>query len=220
MSAPDTDPASDPAPATVEILSRETVWQRYTQLDVIRFRNRRFDGRMSDERTWEVWLRGHAVGVLPYDPVTDRLVMIEQFRLPAMLAGVDPVMLEVPGGFADPGESDEQTAAREMGEEMGLATDRLHRIGKFVLTAGGADESVTIFAGRVAAPQADAQGVAGFGGLASENEDIRIRVLPAALAIEHALAGRYANSITAIALLWFAARRDWLRAQWAAPGEP
>ena len=204
-----------PDPDTI-VESTETVWKRRTQLDVVRYRHRRFDNTMSATRTWEVWLRGHAVGVLPYDPVSDRLVMIEQFRYPALLAGVDPVMLEVPGGFTDEGESEEQTAAREMQEEMRLATDRLHRIGRFVLSAGGSDESVTIFAGRVVAPPADALGIAGYGGLASEQEDIRVRVLPAAEAIEHALAGRYANSITAMALLWFASRREWLRTEWAA----
>jgi ADP-ribose pyrophosphatase len=203
-------------PPDLIVDSTETVWKGRTQLDVVRFRNRRFDGAMSGVRTWEVWLRGHAVGVLPYDPRTDQLVMIEQFRYPAMLAGVDPVMLEVPGGFMDQGETEEQTAAREMQEEMHLATDRVHRVGHFVLTAGGSDESVTIFAGRVAAPAADADGIAGYGGLASEREDIRIRVLPADEAIENALAGRYANSITVMALLWFAAKRDWLRAEWAA----
>ncbi len=202
--------------ADLVVEARETVWKQRTQLDVVRFRNRRFDNTMSPERTWEVWLRGHAVGVLPYDPVLDRVVMIEQFRFPALLAGVEPVMLEVPGGFTDAGESEDQTAAREMREEMGLATDRLHRIGRFVLSAGGSDESVTIFAGRVAAPVADAQGVAGFGGLASENEDIRIRVLGAGHAIENALAGHYPNSITSLALLWFASKRDWLRREWGA----
>ena len=195
--------------------STDTVWKGRTQLDVVRFRNRRFNGAMSDIRTWEVWLRGHSVGVLPYDPVSDRLVMIEQFRYPAMLAGVDPVMLEIPGGFMDDGETEAQTAAREMQEEMRLSADRLHRIGHFVLTAGGSDESVTIFAGRVAAPPAGADGIAGYGGLPGESEDIRVRVLPAQEAIANALAGQYPNSITAMALLWFAARRDWLREQWA-----
>ena len=213
MPEPEQSPDSS---SSLVVQSRETVWKRRTQLDVVRFRNRRFDNTMSAERTWEVWLRGHAVGVLPYDPVLDRLVMIEQFRYPAVLAGVEPVMMEVPGGFTDANESEHQTAAREMQEEMGLATDRLHRIGRFVLSAGGSDENVTIFAGRVKAPVADGQGIAGYGGLASENEDIRIRVLDASAAIENALAGQYQNSITAIALLWFASKREWLRQEWAA----
>ena len=200
----------------VTTLSTETVWNKRTRLDVVRFQQRRFDGTMSNTRTWEVWLRGQAVGVLPYDPITDQLVMIEQFRYPAMLAGVDPIMLEIPGGFMDAGEAEEQTASREMQEEMGLSVDRLHRVGRFVLSAGGSDESVTIFAGRIAAPAADAQGIAGYAGLASENEDIRTVVLPATVAIENALAGQYTNSITAMALLWFASRRDWLRTEWSA----
>jgi ADP-ribose pyrophosphatase len=198
----------------VTVESTETVWKQRTQLDVVRFRNRRFDGAMSKLRTWEVWLRGHAVGVLPYDPVTDQLVMIEQFRYPAMVAGVDPVMVEVPGGFMDPDEQPEHTAAREMHEETGITADRLEPVGRFVLSAGGSDETVTIFAGRVQAPPADADGIVGYGGLASENEDIRIRILPAAAAIETALAGGYPNAITSLALLWFASRHDWLRKSW------
>ena len=200
----------------ITTLSTETVWKRRTQLDVVKFRQRRFDGTMSATRTWEVWLRGRAVGVLPYDPVTDQLVMIEQFRYPALLAGVDPVMLEVPGGFMDAGETEEQTAIPRNAGGDGAVGRSAAPGGRFVLSAGGSDESATIFAGRIAAPAADADGIAGYAGLAVEHEDIRTRVLPAMLAIENALAGRYTNSITAMALLWFASRRDWLRQEWKA----
>jgi hypothetical protein len=69
--------------------------------------------------------------------------------------------------------------------------------------------------GRVRVPAADAAGIAGMGGLAVENEDIRVRVWPAVAAIEAALTGRFPNVLTMVALLWFAARRDWLRQEWA-----
>ncbi len=203
-----------PYPGLV-IESDENVWTGHTKLDVVRFRLRRFDGGLSPTRTWEVWHRGDAVGLLPYDPVTDQVVMIEQFRLPALAARVDPVMLEIPGGFMDEGENPAQTAAREVHEEMGLATDRTELFGRFILTAGGSDESVTIYAGRVRAPDAGPDGIAGYAGLTSEHEDIRIRVLPAATVIAAVQAGAYPNSITTMALLWFTLRRDWLRERWA-----
>ena len=85
-----------------------------------------------------------------------------------------------------------------------------------MLTPGGSDERCILFAGRVRAPASDKDGIAGAAGLASEHEDIRTRVMPAAQAIEGAIAGRYNNSVTLIALLWLAARRDALRAEWLA----
>ncbi len=185
-------------------------------VDVVKFRNRRFDGSMSGVRTWELFRRGRAAAVLPYDPWTDQVVLMEQFRLPALAAGLDPVMMEVPAGLCEGGETPEQTVRREIREEIALETDALLPMVDVVLTPGGSDERCTLFAGRVHAPPAGPDGIAGTAGLASEEEDIRARVLPADLAIERALGGAYANSVTVIALLWLAAKRQQVRAEWQA----
>ncbi len=194
---------------------RDTVWSGRFPLEVIEFRHRRFDGATSRLRTWEMLRRGRAAAMLPYDPWTDQVVLIQQFRLPALVAGLEPVMTEIPAGLCDANEQPEATVRREAQEEMGLQADLLIPLADVVLTPGGSDERCTMFAGRVRAPPAGADGIAGHGGLDAEHEDIRVRVLPALAAIENALDGLYANSVTVIALLWLAARRDRLRAEWA-----
>lgn len=206
-----------PAHPDVLVEAEETVWRGRAPLQLITFRHRRFDGALSPARTWEVWRRGPAAAVLPYDPASDRVVLIEQFRLPALAAGVPPVMVEVPAGLLDAGEDPAETVRREAVEEMGLPVDRLHRVGAFVLAPGGCDECITVFVGRVQAPEPGPDGLVGHAGLASEGEDIRVRVMPAAEAVEAALAGRYPNSVTTLALMWLASRRGWLREHWGTP---
>lgn len=198
----------------LDILRSETVWSGRFQLDVVTFKHRRFDGQMSGERKWELFRRGRAAAVLPYDPWADKVVLMEQFRLPALAAGLDPVMVEVPAGLCDDGEDAEATVRREVQEELGLEADLLEPIGDYVLTPGGSDERCTLFVGRVRAPQSEPDGSAGNFGLQSENEDIRRRVWPAERAIANAVGGKFSNSVTAIALLWLASQRGALQARW------
>ena len=207
--------AALPTHPDVQIISNETAWKGRFSVEVVKFRQRRFDGGMSGVRTWELLCRGRAAGVLPYDPVTDQVALIEQFRLPALAAGLEPVMVEIPAGLCDSGEDPARTVVREAKEETGLAVDLLERIGDFLLTPGASDERCTMFVGRIHAPQAGPDGIIGQGGLADEQEDIRVRLHPATAAIAAAVAGQYPNSVTTIALLWLAARRDWLRTHWS-----
>ncbi len=210
-----------PIPSTpdIDILSDETVWSGRFAVQRVGFRQRRFDGTMSGPRVWELLRRGTAAAVLPYDPVADRVVVIEQFRLPAHAAGLPGVMTELAAGLTDGAEDAETTIRRELVEEMGLALGDLVQIGRFLLTPGGCDELCTLFAGRVDLSQAGPigpDGLLGVRGLASEQEDIRVLALPAAEVIEQAIGGHYPNSVATIGLLWFALRRDWLRARWLA----
>jgi ADP-ribose pyrophosphatase len=203
-----------PAHPDVAIDSAETVWRGRFPLQIVRFRHRRFDGAMSGERRWELWRRGRAAAFLPYDPHADAVVLIEQFRLPALAAGVGPTLVELPAGLCDGEEDPTATILREAEEEIGQRPRRLLPIGDFLLTPGGCDEHVAIQVGEITAPPADADGLAGTFGLPCEEEDIRLRVWPAPAAIEAAVGGRFANSVTAIALLWFGLKRMQVRRDW------
>nr|WP_294520456.1 NUDIX domain-containing protein [uncultured Rhodopila sp.] len=198
----------------VTIESEQRVWSGRFPVDIVKFRNRRFDGAMSATRTWELFRRGQASALVPYDPVADAVVLIEQFRLPALAAGIDPVLVELPAGLCEADEDPVVTIQREMLEEMNLSADRIEKIGAFLLTPGGADEYCHLYAGRVVAPPADVDGIAGHHGEISENEDIQVRVWPAGKAIEAAFAGDFTNIVTTLGLFWLASRRDVLRETW------
>lgn len=206
-------PKAKPIPAhpDVTVLSDEVVWEGRFPLQRIRFRKRRFDGAQSGEQTWELWRRGFAVAVLPWDPWTDRVALIEQFRLPALAAGLPPVMIECPAGLMDEGEDPLEAARRELLEETGLVPDRLAPLGRYILNQGGSDETINLFVARVRLPE---PGIVGHHGLADEHEDIRLSVLPAADALAMLDDGRMANATGALCVAGFARRRETLLKDW------
>lgn len=181
-------------------------------LQKVRFRYTRFDGAQSPELTWELWRRGRGVAVLPYDPVRDCVALIEQFRLPALAAGVPPVMTEVAAGLLEPLEDPEDAARRETEEETGLRPTRFEKIGRFMLMQGGCDETMFLYGAQVALPE---PGAAGTHGLAHEGEDIRVLVLPAADAFAMLDDNRVENATAALCLYWLRTHRERLRREWA-----
>lgn len=198
----------------VAIEAVETVWRGRTALQRIRFTFEGFGGRRIGPATWEVLRRGRAVAVLPYDPAADRVVLIEQFRLPALAAGMDPVLVETAAGLVDGAEDEVTAARRETEEETGLVVSDLDGVGRYLLTPGVADETIAIYLARVTAPVSDHDGVAGHAGLDHEHEDIRVLAVPAATAFAWLDTGRIVNATTAIALHALRARREELRRRW------
>ena len=203
-----------PAHPGMTVLADEVVWDGRFPLQRVRFRYTRFDGAPSSELTWELWRRGRGCAVLPYDPARDRVALIEQFRLPALAAGLAPVMVECPAGLVELGEDPEATAWREVAEEAGLRPARMERIGQFMLMQGGCDEVMDYFAAHVSLP--DAGIVAG--GLEHEGEDTRVLVLPADEAFAMADGGGIQNVTSALCLFWLRHHRARLRREWAEEG--
>jgi ADP-ribose pyrophosphatase len=197
-----------------QLIEKSTLFQGYFRLDLYRFRHRLFAGGWTDEVRREVFERGHAVVVLPYDPERDAVVMIEQFRIGAAAAGMPMWQLEVIAGIIDDGETPEAVARREAREEADCEILDLVPIYHYLASPGGTSESVRLFCGRV-----DSRGLGGVHGLPHEHEDIRVEVVPYAEARARLDGGRIGNAPAIIALQWLALHREALRQRWL-PGTP
>jgi ADP-ribose pyrophosphatase len=198
--------------ADFEIIDKSTAYQGYFRIDRYRFRHRLFAGGWSGEIKREVFERGHAVGVLAYDPERDAVILIEQFRIGAVAAGMPAWQSEVIAGIIDEGETSEAVARREAQEEAGCEIRDLVLICHYLVSPGGASETVQLYCGRV-----DSAGIGGIHGLPEEHEDIRVEVVPFAEARERLLADRFGNAPTIMALQWLILNRDELRRRWSAP---
>jgi ADP-ribose pyrophosphatase len=207
-------PKAPPLPAHpgLRVVADEVVWDGRFPRQRVRFHYRRFDGEESGALTWELWRRGAAVCVLPYDPRADRVAMIQQFSLPALAAGLDPIVTECAAGFVEAGEAPEQAARREALEETGLTPARMERMGRWILTQGGCDETMTSYCACVT--PLPAPGIVAHHGLAQENEDTRLVVFAADEAFAMLDDNRIDNATAALALFWLRANRERLRREW------
>src|SRR5262249_36602957 len=97
----------------VEILEKSERYRGHFRIDRYRLRHRLFPGGWSGTFDRELFERGHAVGVLPYDAAADAIVLIEQFRIGALVAGMEPWLIEVVAGIVEEGEEPEEVARRE-----------------------------------------------------------------------------------------------------------
>jgi ADP-ribose pyrophosphatase len=195
----------------LEVEADEVVYGGRFAMQRVRFRYRRFDGTQSPTLTWELWRRGNGVLVLPYDPVADSVALIEQFRLPALAAGLSPVMTECPAGLLEHGEEPEVSGRRELAEETGLAARRMASMGRFMLMQGGCDEVLHFWCAEV-----DLATLAGTAhGLAREGEDTRVAVVAAEDAFDLVARNAVENAPAAMALLWLQVNRARLRAEWS-----
>ncbi len=192
-----------------ELIERTVAFQGYFRMARYRFRHTLYLGGQSDEISREVFERGRAAAVLPYDPVRDEVVLIRQFRAGTFSAGRHPWCWEIVAGMIEEGEAPADVARREASEEAAVQILDLLPLYSLVLSPGACSETCDIFLGRI-----DACGVGGIHGLASENEDILVQAMPFTEARALLARDEIDNSAAVIALQWLALHRDELRSRW------
>ncbi len=189
----------------LRLLTRREPFAGFFATEIWDLSHRRHDGGFTPVMTREGFVSGDAVVLLPWDPVRDRVLVIEQFRLsPALRHDPQPWLLEPIAGRVDAGETVEDAARREALEEADLHIGRLFPAVHHYPSPGMLGEYLYLYVGIADLPD----GTAGIHGLASEDEDIRGHLLDRPKLMRMVLDGQIANGPLAMIALWLHAERD------------
>ncbi len=195
-------------PGKVEILDRTRVYANFFAFDEVTLRHERFAGTMSEPLLRGVFIATDASIVLPYDPVRDRVLLVEQIRMGPLGRGDRSLwQLEPIAGRIDAGETPEQAALREAWEEADLTLTQLLPVAETYASPGNATEFHYIYVGIAELPDS----VTGVSGKAEEAEDIRSHIISFNRLMQMVDDMQAANAPLVVAALWLARHRDRLR---------
>ncbi len=94
------------------------------------------------EKCYECVAHPGAVAILPIDE-NGNLILIKQWRRVPQ-----EIMIEIPAGLLEDGESPDQCAQRELQEEIGYKAKHLQKIGGFYNSPGFCDEFIDLYLAR------------------------------------------------------------------------
>ena len=170
--------------------------------------HQRFDRSRSPRLRRESFIGFDAVIVLPYDPVRDRVLLLEQLRIgPLLRHDPNPWMLEAVAGIIDARETPLQAAMRETQEEAGITPRELVPAGAYYPSPGAVTEHFYTFVGLCDLPDTTPY----TGGLDVEGEDLRLHPVDFDAAMALADSGEVTTGPLLTLLYWLARHRDGLR---------
>jgi nudix-type nucleoside diphosphatase (YffH/AdpP family) len=188
----------------IEIRKQNRLLDDFFKVDEVIVAHQRQDGAMSADERRLVFERGDAIAVLLFDEQARSVVVVEQFRLPALIArrrdnaaSTDGWITELVAGMIDEGESAVEAVIRETFEETGYRIDNPRPIGTFFSSPGGSSERFFMYFARVSAAQREGR----CGGLDGE-EDIKVFQIGVDDLFDRVAAGAIEDPKLAIAAYW------------------
>ncbi|MBU0744750.1 MAG: NUDIX domain-containing protein [Gammaproteobacteria bacterium] len=195
----------------IKIKNKTLLHDGFCRVERYELEQKRFDGSWTPPFTREFIAKPVAVGALPYDPRTNQVVLIEQFRIGALGRSNTPWLIEIVAGIKDKehAESDEEVIRREMYEEAGLEIETLLPICDYFTTPGCTTEKVKLFCAKVDATKAPK-----FCGLKEEHEDLKIHVISTEDAFAAVRSGQINNGTAIITLQWLELNLQEVNKRW------
>jgi ADP-ribose pyrophosphatase len=182
----------------VSIEQKKYIFEDIFKIEEAHLRFEKFNGEMTDPVRRISLERGDSVAVVILNLTTNKIILVNQFRYPSYNNG-QGWLIETIAGMVDPGESPEETARREVEEEIGLNISSLEFISTFYLSPGGSSERIHLFYSEVSGENAKYKGT---GGLISEGEDIKAEELSLEEALGKVRSGEIMDAKTIIGIYW------------------
>ena len=204
-----TSAGSNLGPKIVTSYANRTVYNGFFSVKEYDLSFTKFDGSKSDVVTRSALISFDAVIVLPYDPVYNLVLLVEQFRAgPFARQEENPWCLEPVAVLVDQGETPEEADLREAHEEAGLTLSRLELVARSYPSPGISTEFFHQYIGITSLPETTTL----VSGLASEAEDIRSHICCFSDFLKMIESGQITVGPAILLGLWLAQHRDKLRA--------
>lgn len=172
----------------MKIIKKEAIFKGHYKLNKLEIRSSK-SGKTSIREQFET---PNSVGILVFDVSKQAVVLVKQFR-----TGPESNLLEIVAGKIEGKDSNkENTAEREVLEEVGYKIDQLELIHSFHTCPGPVTECMYLYYAEVSEQISDG------GGLAEENEEIEIIFLPISEFLNHT----FKDAKTIIAQQWLKLR--------------
>ncbi len=157
------------------IEQQRRVFDDFFKIDELLVTHEQIDGTMSAVQKRLVFERGDSIAILLLNVERKSVVLVEQFKVPALVARrrddpstTDGWIVETVAGMIGANEPPEAAAIRETFEETGYEIRQPRLISKFLSSPGGASERVYLYFAEVG----DADRTGRGGGIA--DEDIKV----------------------------------------------
>lgn len=180
-----------------KILEQKICFEGFFKIIKYRITHTLFEGGWIAPIEREIFERGSAAAVLPYDPQTGQVLLVEQFRAGA-IHEENAWLTELIAGIIETGEQPLDVIEREAVEEAGIHLRDPKFICEYLSSPGGSTEKIFLYYA-----EADLSQAGGHHGLAHEGEDIRIKLYTPDELFDLLDNGQIGNAMTLIAAYWF-----------------
>ena len=181
-----------------KILSNKNIYSGFFKMNEVSLKYKKYDGNWSNVIKRELFGGAQVSCVLPYDPIKNEIVLIQQFRPGTISYDQNNYLDEIVAGIIDEGEDPETAARRECYEETGCEVKKLIPIQGYFPAPGSSQSFYHLFLAEIESFEGER-----IKGLKSENEDILVKSYNIKEVKKKLQNGSFLNGLSLIALQWF-----------------